>query len=156
MPAHKKSDPKLENLKMSGTLNPRPGKVGDDLFRYGNFFDSRDMIQVKYEMLRRVSVDNWNISRASRAFGFSRPSFYQVQAEFENAGLSGFIPKQRGPREAHKLSGQVMQFLEQAKLKDGSLRTADLVKLVEEQFGLTIHRRTIERAFTRSKKKQNT
>jgi len=40
----------------------------------------RDVVQVKYEMLRRVRVDQVPMARAARAFGFSRPAFYQAQA----------------------------------------------------------------------------
>jgi len=155
MSTRKKIDHKLESLKEAGTLNPYPEKVRDLLFQKSEFFDPRDMMQVKYEMIRRVTSDNWPISRASRSFGFSRPSFYQTKTEFNQSGLAAFIAKRRGPRAAHKLSLEVVQFLEQEKLKDDSLRTADLVKLVETQFGIKVHRRSIERAFNRSKKKQN-
>src|ERR1700677_128311 len=103
MAARKKSDPKAEALRESGTFNSRSEKVQDELFKSHDFFDVRDIIQVKYEMLRRVREDAWSISRAAAAYGFSRPSFYQAQAEFEHAGLVGLLPERRGPREAHKL-----------------------------------------------------
>jgi len=156
MSTRKKIDAKLESLKKFGSLNSRTEKVCDSLFQDGDFFDPRDLMQVKYEMLRRVSAEGWTISRASKSFGFSRPSFYEAKAEFEHAGLSGFVAKHRGPHEAHKLSGPVMQFIEEQKQKDSSLRTTDLIELVEKQFGFKVHRRSIERAFTRlAKKKQN-
>ena len=100
MAARKKSDPKAEALRESGTFNSRSEKVQDELFKSHDFFDVRDIIQVKYEMLRRVREDAWSISRAAAAYGFSRPSFYQAQAEFEHAGLVGLLPERRGPREA--------------------------------------------------------
>src|ERR1700677_2936906 len=90
MAPRKKSDPKVESLKKSGTFNPRSEKVSDALFKSHDFFDARDLIQVKYEMLRRVREDAWSISRAAAEYGFSRPSFYEAQAEFEHAGLAGF------------------------------------------------------------------
>lgn len=153
MPPRKKSDPKLESLKKFGTLNPRAEQVSDALFKSHDFFDPRDLIQIKYEMLRRVKEDGWSITQAAAAYGFSRPSFYESQAEFEHAGLSGFMPERRGPREAHKLSGPVVEFIEETKEKDHSIRTADLIKLIKDRFGIDVHRRSIERALTRAKKK---
>ena len=38
-------------------LSQAPEKVRDPKFREGNFFDPRDVVQVKYEMLRRVSIE---------------------------------------------------------------------------------------------------
>jgi transposase len=149
-----KPDPKLDTLKKFGTLNPRPQNVADELFKSHDFFDCRDLIQVKYEMLRRVTKDGWSITHAATTYGFSRSSFYQAQAEFEHAGLSGFLPEQRGPREAHKLSGEVMKVIENALKDDESIRMPALVQLVKERFGIEIHRRSIERALTRSSKKK--
>ena len=153
MPPKRKRSAKYDTLAESGTLNLHPEKVTDPLFQNSTFFDPHDMMQVKYEMLRRVSEDGWTISDASRTFGFSRPSFYEAKAEFEHSGLPGFIPKQRGPRAAHKLSGIVVDFLEKAKQDNQLLSTTDLVQLVKTEFGIEVHKRSIERALARSKKK---
>ena len=48
---------KLDALIEEGTLNPQPEKVSDPKFKPGDFFDPRDAVQVKYELLRRVLVD---------------------------------------------------------------------------------------------------
>jgi hypothetical protein len=49
------SDEKLTILRQSHTLHPRPDQVRDPLFTSGSpFFDPRDLVQVKYELLRRV------------------------------------------------------------------------------------------------------
>jgi len=109
---HPKRDPKSDALREQGTLNPRPERVTDELFRQSEFFDRKDLPQVKYEMLRRVQKEGVAIARAAEAFGFSRPSFYQAQAAFTAAGLSGLLPKKRGPRGAHKLNAEVMRFIE--------------------------------------------
>jgi hypothetical protein len=82
-----RADRKEVALPQEGTLNPHPEQVTDELFRTNQFFDARDLVQVKYEMLRRVYSDGQPISRAAAAFGFSRPSFYQAQATFQQGGL---------------------------------------------------------------------
>jgi hypothetical protein len=67
-------DPKLDALRESGTLNPRPAGVADEAFRASDFFDARDLVQVKYEMLRRVRAERTPVTRAAEVFGVSRPT----------------------------------------------------------------------------------
>ena len=151
MPQH--LDSKGESLRHQGVLNPHPQKVADPLFLRGEFFDPRDLVQVKYEMLRRVRVEGASVTEVTLAFGFSRPVFYQAQALYHRAGLPGLIPQRTGPRQAHKLSDLVVDFLLQHRLRDPLLRAPALSELVREHFGLVVHPRSIERALERRRKK---
>jgi hypothetical protein len=146
-------DPKGESLRRQGVLNPRPQKVTDPLFCRSEFFDPRDLVQVKYEMLRRVQVEGAPITEAVRAFGFSRPVFYQAQTLYHGAGLPGLIPQRPGPRHAHKLSDTIIDFLLQYQLRDPMLRAPALAELLRTQFDLAVHPRSIERALERRRKK---
>lgn len=148
-------DPKLEALRQQGTLNPRPDDVTDELFRTSEFFDVRDLVQVRYEMLRRVGQEGRPITEAAAAFGFSRPSFYQAQSTFEESGLAGLVPHKRGPKEAHKLTSNIIDFLQQIRQDDPSLRSADLASRVATRFGVVVHPRTIERGLARHQKKRS-
>ena len=65
-------------LKAHKTLNAHPERVRDELFQTNEFFDPNDIVQLKYEMLRRVQLDGWTVTAAVQAFGFSRPSFYKI------------------------------------------------------------------------------
>ena len=145
--------PKTQTLRQRASLNPRPEAVQDSLFVGSDFFDPQDLVQVKYEMLRRVHIDGEPISRSAKAFGFSRPAFYQAQADFEKGGLPGLVPKKRGPRSAHKLSDEVVDFLQKELADNSSLHSVELVRRVQERFGTKVHRRSLERALIRRKKK---
>jgi transposase len=147
-------DPKVDALRKRGCLHPHADRVRDDAFASGEFFDPRDVVQVKYEMLRRVRVDGSPVSRAATDFGFSRPSFYHAQDAFEQGGLAALVPRKPGPRRAHKLNEEVVDFVVRALEQDDSLRSPDLAVLVLEEFGLTVHPRSIERALKRREKKR--
>jgi transposase len=147
-------DTKLQSLREEGCLNSRPESVTDELFTGNEFFDSRDMAQVKYEMLRRVGKDGHSISEAAMNFGFSRPTFYQAHAAFEAGGVAGLVPRKRGPKQAHKLTAEVIGFIRQVRQEDPSLRAHDLVNLIRERFDLNIHPRTIERSLAQHQKKR--
>jgi transposase len=150
----KKPDPKLKSLKRTNSLHPRPDQVSDDLFHGSDFFDSRDLVQVKYEMLRRVRVDHASVVDASMSFGVSRPTFYEAQAAFDRGGLPGLLSKKRGPRRAHKLSPEVMAYIRESVASDASLRSQQLAALVAKRFDIEVHPRSVERALRRQGKEQ--
>ncbi len=58
-----RQDPKVEALRAERSLNPRPEAVTDEAFAGSEFLDARDLVQVKYEMVRRVRVDGAPVSR---------------------------------------------------------------------------------------------
>lgn len=147
-------DRKIELLRREGALNRRPQRVRAPWFLGNRFFDARDLVQVKYEMLRHVRVEGADKTQAAALFGVSRPTFYQAEADFARAGLAGLIAKPRGPKSAHKLTPQVMAFIE-ARLAGESVPGARvLARELRRELGITVHPRSIERALAREKKQQ--
>lgn len=153
MPPRKPTDAKLDALRTQGTVNPRANEVRDPAFVDSEFFDPRDLIQVKYEMLRRVRSDGHAVADAAATFGVSRPTFYKAQTDFERDGLAGLLPGKRGPRGPHKVTGKVMSFITRTIANEPSLDVAALVERIEQKLNVRVHRRTVERALARSKKK---
>jgi transposase len=144
---------KETSLRRHHALNPRPEGVSDPAFRSADpFFDPRDLVQVKYEMLRRAREDGSTISESAAAFGFSRPSFYESKAAYEADGLPGLLPKRPGPRRAHKLSEAVVARLTEALAAEPSLSSAELAELARAEFDLRVHPRSVERALARRPK----
>jgi transposase len=147
-------DAKSKVLREQGCLHSHPEQVMDGLFQQSDFFDPRDLIQVKYEMLRQVRVESQAIRQVAFRFGFSRPSIYHAMAAFDRAGLLGLMRAKPGPRRAHKLSEPVMKFIEEQKVQDRSVRLEDLVERIKERFDLVVHTRSIQRAMKRKEKKR--
>lgn len=149
----RREDPKVAALRAERSLNPRPEAVVDEAFAAVEFFDARDLVQVKYEMVRRARVDGDAVSRSAAAFGFSRPSFYQVAAALDAGGLAALVPARPGPRRAHKLTPEVVAFARRLRTEDASLRPADLTAAIAERFGVRVHPRSVERALARPKER---
>jgi transposase len=144
---------KREFLRAARSLNPHPEHVSDELFRGDNaFFDPLDLVQVKYEMLRRVEQDKQSVRAAARSFGFSRPAFYNALHAFQRRGLPGLLHERPGPRRRHKLGEEVVAFLETALADDPKASSRQLASLLHERFGLEVHPRSIERALQRRAK----
>src|ERR1017187_1883414 len=138
---------KLDALRQTGTLHPQPQRVTEPLF------DARDLLQVKYELLRRVEVDGTPVSTTVAVFGLSRPSFYQARSAFEQSGLAGLAPQKRGPRRAHKLSAEVAEFLGRLRVEQSAIRYQEMAERVRERFGIVVNPRSIERRLRRGQKK---
>lgn len=149
MAGGRQDDPKVNALRDTRSLNPRPQAVSDEAFSFSEFLDARDLVQVKYEMVRRVRVEGEPVVRAAERFGFSRPSFYAAQAALDAGGLPALVPQRPGPRRAHKLSVEVLEFVRGRLEADPALRAKDLAGLVAERFAIDVHPRSIERALAR-------
>ena len=148
-PRGSSEDPKVTALRESRCLNPHPEQVTDEAFLAADFFDARDTAQVKYEMVRRVTVDGAPVTATAAAFGYSRPSYYQAAAALAESGLDGLVPAKPGPRGGHKLTEQVLDWAEQQLAADPALRPAGLAGPIAEEFGVRVHPRSIERALAR-------
>jgi transposase len=151
MPKPVPTDPKERALRSQGALNTHA--VRDELFLRGEFFDPRDLVQVKYEMLRKVEKEGASVTEAAAGFGFSRLSFYKVREAFSREGIGGLLPRKRGPRGAHKLTEEVLAFVEELRSQGEPMGEATVLSRLEERFGLRVHRRSLERALSRRGKK---
>lgn len=143
---------KAETLRRQGALHPNPNIVQDEAFRQREFFDARDLVQVRYEMLRRHQVDGKAVAAVADAFGVSRQAFYTTETAFEQMGISGLLPRRRGPQRAHKCTDEILDFVEQ--WRANSPTEKDVTEAIRKRFGISINPRSIERALARRKKKR--
>lgn len=136
------NDRRTEALVGTGLIHPRADAVVAALFRTGNpFFLPADKVQVKYEMLRAHVVDGISVTSAARVHGYSRAEFYLVADAFAEAGMTGLLEKKRGRKGPLKVTEEIRLFVEGL----GDVSGARAAELVEERFGVSLHRRTLER-----------
>src|ERR1022692_951820 len=149
VPRGSPEDPKVTALRESRCLNPRPEQVTDEAFLTQEFFDARDAVQVKYGMVRAVTVDGAPVTATAAAFGYSRPSYYQAAAALAASGLEGLVPAKPGPSGGHKLTEQIPTWAEQQLAADPALKAAGLDDPIAAEFGVRVYARSIERALAR-------
>lgn len=147
-------DAKARTLRRHGALHPQPEVVGDELFENDGFFDRRDLVQVRYEMLRRVRVERCPVSETATRYGVSRPTYYKLDADFEAGGILGLLPRKRGPKAGHKLSPEVVEALAEASAGDPAMGSEALARLARERFDVEVHPRSVTRALQRREKKR--
>ncbi len=131
-------------LESAGLVHPNAGAVTAGLFDGRSpFFLAEDKVQVKYEMLRSDLVDGEAVTAAAAAHGYSRAAFYLVAAAFAEAGMTGLLDERRGRRGPIKISPEIAAFIVDA---DPDLSGAEVAARVEAEYGVGLHRRTVERA----------
>ena len=143
---------KQDRLRKAGTLNRTPVNVIDPMFVAGDFFDARDLLQVRYEMVRLVRIGQATLAQAAARFGVSRPTCFRMVKAFDSAGLQGLIPAPRGPRGPHKITPQMLRFVDDYKARHGRVGARRLVPLIEAEFGVRVHPRGLEKALERIQK----
>jgi len=143
---HTVSNAKRQVLHAAGALNPHAATVIDPAFVGHPFFDAHDLVQVKYEMLRAHFVDGDTVAVAAATHGYSRGGFYLVADAFSELGMGGLLDERRGRKGPVKLTDEVVAFLQAAPRETSA---PALIGEIEAHFGISLHRRTIERARAR-------
>ena len=156
MPKRPASSPdgKRQALRAAGALHPHPEAVRDEAFLHHPFFDPRDRVQVKYEMVRRHRIDGRPVTEVAARFGVSRQAFYEAAAAFETNGIPGLVPQRPGPKRAHKCTDPIVDFVEGWRAGEDVRAGEPLPAAVARRFGVTIHPRSLDRAVARRKKKR--
>ena len=154
MPKKTFVDSKLKILEENGSFNKSADKVKDPIFQNNPFFDSRDIVQVKYEMLRTVENEDQPVIQVAKTYGFSRVSYYKTLNDFRNNGMEGILPRKRGPQKAHKLTPEIMDFINEKTTQNPGISNKELLNILETYKGIKIHKRTLEKTLTGGKKKQ--
>ena len=134
---------RVRALVEAALVHSSPESVTSALFTApGDFFLAADKVQVKYEMLRAHAVDGVSATAAAAAHGYSRAAFYLVSAAFERSGMTGLLDERPGRRGPVKITPEILAFLLRAPAGESG---ADLTGQVAAQFGVELHRRTVER-----------
>lgn len=150
----KKEKEKIWYLKESATFNPKASEVKDELFIKHDFFDPRDAVQVKYEMLRKVEKEKFEIKEAVHLFGMSRQYYYKIKDAFDQKGMAGLLPEKRGPKHPFKLTDDIVRFIDEIVKEDPSVTNQQITEKINDRFRFSIHPRTIERIRKGQKKRK--
>jgi transposase len=150
------SPDKRQALTHDGTLHPARERVRATLFwEHPAFFDARDELQVKYEMLRAHFVEGQPVTAVCAAFGYSRQTFYLLRTRFAQRGIAGLRDARPGPVGPVKCTPEVTAFLAAQRAADPAVPIRTLVARLADERGVHLHRRTVERRVGRLGRKKN-
>ena len=138
---------KEESLKQNGCFYHNYENVTAGIFKTTSrsFFDRRDIVQVKYEMIRAVSNAEGSVTEISGAYGFSRKSYYEILKAFQADGLYALIPQKTGPKKPHKLNDEATAFIDSFLANKKNAKPKEISSALEADMGISVHPRTISR-----------
>lgn len=141
-----KRHPKRQFLEEAGALHRHPDRVGARIFQVHRFFDPLDKVQVKYEMLRSHAVDGRSVVAVSEQFGFSRETYYATLAAFETGGVAWLADGKSGrPGGPMKLTEEAVAWVRELHRRHPRLSGREIGERLAVEWGIEVHRRTIER-----------
>lgn len=149
-----KEKEKISHLKKGATFNPKASEVKDELFLKNVFFDPQDLVQVKYEMLRKVGKEDFEVKEAVYLFGMSRQYYYKVKTAFDREGIAGLLPGKRGPKHPFKLTDDIVGFINEMVKEDPSVTNQRIAGEIEARFKVAVNPRTIQRMRKDQKKRK--
>src|SRR6266436_3940172 len=142
----KKPDPKSEALSQDGVLNPNPEAVRDDLFTGNPFFDAKDLVQVRYEMVRRPPDRRHCNQGCCRDVRRHPADLLQgperAADDWSCWSAAEQTRSQERPQDLHR--GGCLRCRSQN--RSPALTTSQCVGAIETRFGIKVHRRSLERA----------
>lgn len=137
------ADPVL--LQRARCLHQHPERVQDEYFtNQPEFFDPKDIVQVKYELLRRCEVEGKEVASACQDFGFSRTTYYKTHQAFFHGGLPHLMGKSRGRPHPIKLTEKVQGFLIAEKARNNKLSAREAAKMLKERYQVQLTERMIQ------------
>ena len=151
-----KEKTKIWYLKKGSAFNPKAPEVKDELFLKNDFFDPKDLVQVKYEMLRKVEKEDFKVKEAIHLFGMSRQYYYKLKTAFDRQGMAGLLPEKRGPKYPFKLTDDIVGFINEMVKEEPSVTNQRIAEKIEARFKVAVNARTIQRMRKGQKKRKGT
>ena len=143
------SDSKRRRLRKAGQLNPHPERVQDPRFLDSPFFDPRDLVQVRYEMVRQVRTRQLTFAKAARRFGVSLPTCFRAAKAFARQGVAGLVPQRRGPRGPRKITPEIVRFVRDHRARHPRTSSTAMAGLIRERFRVRVSRSGLDKALAR-------
>ncbi len=137
------ADPEL--LRSALCLHRSPESVKDETFiEQSDFFDPKDIVQVKYELLRRCEVDGRDVAATCLDFGFSRTTYYKVQQAFLSGGMPSLMGRQRGRPKPIKVTDVVLGYTIAEKAKNPKLTAKDMAAALDARYHVHLSERMVQ------------
>jgi len=147
---------KRRALQQTRTLHPARARVRARLFwEHPEFFDPRDELQVKYEMLRGHFVEGRPVRAICAEFGYSRQTFYVLRTRFARRGLAGLRDGRPGRTGPVTCTAEVVAFLRAQRAAQPEASIPALIERLARERGVRLHRRTVERLLSGWRRKKN-
>ena len=146
---------KEERLKSTHTFNPNYDKINDPTFASSDVLDTRDLLQVRYEMVRSVRIDKDSPKDVASRFGVSEATLRRHIRDLRDGGMIALVPDIRGPKGQHSLNDEEIQYIESYLVKHPDASGGQVHSALVQEKQSEVSKRTIERYLASKKENGN-
>ena len=141
---------KVEHLRATHTYNEQHDKVTDELFANSELFDPRDLLQVRYEIVRAVGRGESPEKVAAR-FGVSGMTARRYAGRMGEGGLSALLPARKGPGGPRALGAAGEEFVDAYVEGHPGASGREVHEALEAALAPGVSQRTVERRIALTK-----
>ena len=141
---------KVEHLRATRTYNERHDRVVDELFANSELFDPRDLLQVRYEIVRAVGGGE-SPERVAVRFGVSGMTARRYVGSMREGGLLALLPARKGPSGPRALGPRGEEFVDAYIVGHPSASGREVHEALEAALALGVSQRTVERRIALTK-----
>lgn len=136
---------KEESLKSSNTYNPKSNRINAPCFADNEMMDPHDLLQVRYEMVRSIELDNKPIKDICSEFGVSASTARRYVKDLKEGGLIALVPEKKGPSGPTKLSKEAAGFIDNYLKEFPKASGGKVHRALETKLHTGVSKRTVER-----------
>ena len=136
---------KEEWLKETRTFNRNHDKINDNLFAESDMLDARDLLQVRYEMVRAVKIDKSSATEVAQRFGVSESTLNRNIRALNEGGVIALIPESKGPKGQYSLDEDELKFIDSYLEAHPDATGGQVYSALLKEKQSTVSKRTVER-----------
>lgn len=136
---------KEEKLRSSNTYNSKSSRVNAPCFADNEMMDPHDLLQVRYEMVRAIELDNKSIKDTCSEFGVSASTARRYVRDLKEGGLIALVPEKKGPAGPTRLSKEAAEFIDNYLKEFPKASGGKVHRALETKLHTGVSKRTVER-----------
>ena len=140
-------------LKANHTFNFRNDKVIASRFIESDLYASRDLLQVRYELVRSIEEGDIALDEVPDKYGVSSVTAKRYVRSFKEGGMIALVPEQKGPKGPSSLDDEALRFIDSYIAEHPKASGRKVHEALESERHLGISKRTVERYLSSKKAK---
>ena len=144
---------KEEHLRATQTFNTNYAKINDPIFQRSGIMDPRDLLLVRFELVRSLELDGKPIEEVCSQYGISPCTARRYVRDMKERGLIALVPEKRGPNGPSVMTDEIANYIDKYLTDHPKASAGKVYQSLVDAKKVTIGKRTVERYISSKKGK---
>ena len=131
----------------------RNDKVTEPRFLDSDLFDPKDLLQVRYEMVRSIKEGVITLDEVPSKYGVSAMTAKRCVSSLEKGGIIALVPERKGPKGPSSLDDESLRFIDSYIAEHPKASGRKVHDALEAEKHVGVSKRTVERYLSSKKAK---